>query len=132
MLVRFVLYTGAGAVGTCGHYLVLIGLVEGTGLTAPVGAAAGAATGAVINYVLNYKLTFRSTHSHAVTMPRFALVAMAGLWLSWGTVFLGERLGLHYVLSQVIATLLTLLFGFLVSYLWVFPASTANDPSQRR
>jgi putative flippase GtrA len=129
VLRRFLLFAGAGALGTCVHYATLITLVEAAGLKAQIAAAAGATVGAVINYVLNYKLTFRSTDSHAVTAPRFAVVAAGGLFLSWLIVLLSQRLGVHYVLGQIVATALTFLFGFFVNYLWVFSTSTADELS---
>lgn len=129
MSARFVRFAGAGAIGTAAHYAVLIVLVEMAAVAAAIATAFGAATGAVVNYLLNYRYTFRSNARHAFTGPRFAVIAIAGLALNSAVVFFFVRLGIHYLVGQVAATLLVLLFGFLANQFWTF-SGTANDASR--
>ena len=125
----FVSFAGAGAIGTAAHYAVLVLLVEIAGMPAAVATAFGAVVGATVNYLLNYHLTFHSVASHTITGPRFALIALAGMALNSMVVFACVRLGIHYLVGQVVATLLVLLFGFLANRFWTF-SGTANDDSR--
>ena len=130
MLRPFVRYSGAGAIGTGAHYAVLVLLVEIASIHPAIAAACGATVGATVNYLLNYRMTFRSTARHTVAAPRFALVALLGMALNAGVVFLFVRLGGHYLVGQVAATLLVLTLGFLASQFWVF-SDSKNDGSRR-
>jgi dolichyl-phosphate beta-glucosyltransferase len=116
----FARYLGVGAVGTGVHYLVLASLVEGFDVTAPTAAAVGATLGAVVNYVLNYHLTFQSKVSHRRAMPRFAVVAVVGMLMSALGVNVGTTVGIHYALAQLVCTVLTLAFGFIINRAWTF------------
>jgi putative flippase GtrA len=126
---EFVRFAAAGAIGTAAHYAVLILLVEIAAMPPAFAAAAGAGIGATLNYFLNYRITFRSTARHSVTGPRFALIAVAGMALNSVVVFMFVRFGLHYLLGQVLATLLVLVTGFLANRLWTF--SEAQDDDSR-
>lgn len=126
---RFVRFAGAGAIGTAAHYAVLILLVEVAAMPAAIATSFGAVTGALVNYLLNYRYTFRSNASHTFTGPRFAVIAVIGLVLNSAVVFFFVRLGSHYLVGQLVATLLVLLFGFLANQFWTF-SGTANDASR--
>jgi putative flippase GtrA len=130
MLGPFVRFSGAGAIGTVAHYAVLVLLVEIASIHPAIAAACGATVGATVNYLLNYRITFRSTARHTFAAPRFALVALVGMALNAGVVFQFVRLGGHYLLGQVAATLLVLILGFLASQFWVFSESR-NDDSRK-
>jgi putative flippase GtrA len=118
---QFLAYLGVGVVGTGGHYLALVALVRGAGLDPVVATTCGFAVGAVINYVANYHLTFRSRRSHAGTMPRFFAIALAGMGVNAGVMAACHRgLGLHYLLSQVLATGTVVVLTYLGNRLWTF------------
>ena len=118
---QFLAYLGVGVVGTGGHYLALVALVRGAGLDPVVATTCGFAVGAVINYVANYHLTFRSRRSHAGTMPRFFAIALAGMRVNAGVMAACHRgLGLHYLLSQVLATGTVVVLTYLGNRLWTF------------
>jgi putative flippase GtrA len=128
MSARFFRFAGAGAIGTAAHYAVLVLLVEVAAMSAAIAAAFGAVTGALVNYLLNYRYTFRSNARHTFTGPRFALIAIAGLALNSAVVFVFVRLGVHYLVGQVVATLLVLLFGFLANQFWTFSEAASDAP----
>lgn len=128
---RFLSFAAIGAAGTTVHYAVLVVLVEGIGTPAAVAAGLGALVGAVVNYLMNYRFTFRSSARHSVAAPRFALIAVVGIALNALTVFVAVRLGIHYFLGQLLATLLILVCGFLANQFWTFTEATNGDRHNR-
>ena len=87
---------------------------------------------AALNYSLNRRYTFRSSRAHRQALPRFAITALLGLALNAAFIWVGhDLLGLHYLLAQMIATLLTLAFNFFLNLLWTFvdlPEPKLNEP----
>ena len=124
---RFTRFAGVGAIGTAGHYVTLIVLVDVLGVGAVLASSAGFLVGATINYILNYRFTFRSDRSHASTAPRFFAIALGGFFLNGAAMsLLVDRIGLHYILSQIVATGTILIWTFLANYYWTFRDHTAN------
>ena len=121
MLPQFVRYAGAGVIGTAAHYAVLVALVQGAGSGVVIASTAGAVTGAAINYLLNHRFTFASTESHRRALPRFAVVAVAGIAVN-ALVLAGmlTLVGPHYLVAQVAATLAVLVAGYLANRTWTF------------
>ena len=74
---------------------------------------------------MNYHLTFASQQSHRVTLPRFLTVAAFGVLLN-GAVVKGmtERMHLHYLVAQAVATLIVLGSGFALNKIWTFAQRT--------
>lgn len=123
----FLRYSGAGAIGTLVHYVLLTVSVELASLEPDIGAVVGATGGAFVNYWFNYHFTFVSTRSHRETLPRFLTVAALGVALNWYIVrFMTESLGVHYLVGQVAATLAVLLVGFVLNRTWTFGRDAAN------
>jgi putative flippase GtrA len=121
MAPQFLRYAGAGAVGTALHYAVLIGLVQLAHFDAVVASTAGAIAGALVNYALNHRYTFASERPHGHALPRFALVAVAGIALN--ALVMAAVLafaGPHYLVAQVIATGTVLGAGYLANRAWTF------------
>jgi putative flippase GtrA len=110
-----------GVLSAIGHYGLLITLVQ-VFLIAPVPAsAAGSLLGAVINYSLNYRYTFRSTARHSIAISRFSVIALTGLILNSGLMWIGvELLGIHYLVAQVITTALILIWSYCGNRYWTF------------
>jgi len=122
---QFILFATIGAVGTAGHFLTLILLVELGGVSAVWATTAGFIVGALINYVLNYHLTFRSEKAHSETMLKFFIVATVGAGLNMVIMFFGvDILALFYLLVQVIASSVVLLWTFTANKLWTFSEQT--------
>jgi len=121
MLPQFVRYAGAGVIGTAAHYAVLVALVQGGEVGVVAASTAGAFVGAGVNYLLNHRFTFASTESHGRALPRFAAVAAGGIALN--ALVLASMLALvgpHYLVAQVVATLVVLVAGYLANRAWTF------------
>ena len=121
MLPQFVRYAGAGVIGTAAHYAVLVALVQGAGTAVVAASTAGAIAGAAVNYLLNHRFTFASRESHGRALPRFAVVAAAGIALN-ALVLAGmlALVGPHYLVAQVAATLAVLVAGYIANRAWTF------------
>lgn len=103
------------------HYVVLIALVEGFSVIPAVAAASGASCGALIAYAGNRRFTFSNSSSHARTFPRFIFVAALGALLNGAVVWVGVSLmGWHYLMAQLVATLLALLITYGLNRSWTF------------
>lgn len=121
MLRQFAGFTAVGAVGTGAHFLTLIALVRGAGLDAVWSSFNGSVVGAVVNYLLNYHLVFRSNKRHGRAMIQFLTIAAIGLALNSAIMaFAVKVLGLHYLLSQVVATGTVLVWNFMGNRSWTF------------
>jgi putative flippase GtrA len=117
---RFLQYAAVGAVATAAHYAILAGLVE-SGLAAPQRAAAlGAWVGAQVAFAGNAAFTFRPRGASFAAWLRFQATAVIGAVLSFALVAAGVGLGVHYLLAQVAATLVTLLATFEINRRWSF------------
>ncbi len=118
---KFVLFAGIGAIGTGAHYTVLVLLVQALGVNPVVASSLGYLTGALVNYLLNYRYTFRSRKPHREALSKFLAVAAVGFVLNGALMALGEQmLHLHYLLNQIVATGVVLLWTFTGNHLWTF------------
>jgi putative flippase GtrA len=115
-------YLLVGVLATALHYTVLVAVVERLHGTPALGAGLGALAGAVLAYFGNRRFTFSDTRAgHAQALTRFMLVAVL---LALGhalIVWCGSTLlGLHYLLSQVIASGVAFICGFKLNKSWSF------------
>ena len=117
---RFFRYGSVGAVATAVHYLVLVLGVELAGWPAYLGAGAGAVVGAQLAYAGNRWFTFGHRGAMRASWPRFQATALLGALLGMAIVGAGVRLGLHYLVAQVVATLASLLLTFAINRHWTF------------
>jgi putative flippase GtrA len=110
---QFLLFAGMGAIGTAAQYSVLIALVRLARMDAVLASTAGFVVGACVNYTLNYLFTFNSSKRHIEALLGMGNNAaiMAGLV---------HQAGMHYLLAQIVATGLVLVWNFAGSKLWVF------------
>ncbi|MDM0045116.1 GtrA family protein [Variovorax dokdonensis] len=117
----FLRFASAGAVGTTAHYLLLVTLVSGLGASAFGASVAGSLLGALVNYLINYFWVFATRPGHRHALPRFFAVAAVGLGVNALAMYLLVSVAaLHYLLAQVLATLLVLGMGFLLNANWTF------------
>lgn len=118
---QFVRFAAVGALATGVHYLLLIVLVEG-GLAGPVAATAwGYLAGAVVGYAANRRYTFASSVRHVMGLPRFLLVAAAGFALNTALMaWMTASPGIHYLVAQIVATALVLIWNFAANRHWTF------------
>lgn len=118
---EFGLFGVVGGLATGLQYLIMAMLVQAFGIHPAPASAAGFSISAVANYALNYRLTFKSTKPHAACAPRFAVVSISGLVLTFVLMLLFvDLLGIHYILSQLLTTLIVLFWNFLLNYAWSF------------
>jgi putative flippase GtrA len=121
MLTPFFRYALAGAIGTSAHYAVLIGLVQRGGIEPVIASTAGAALGAVVNYLLNHRYTFASRKTHRHALPRFLVIAAAGMVVNAALLAaMHTGLRLHYLVAQILATLAVLGLTYATNRAWTF------------
>jgi putative flippase GtrA len=118
---QFALFSAAGLFAAIGHYGTLIGLSE-LAETPPVPASlAGFLVGGIISYALNYRFTFRSTKQHGETLSKFLVVAAIGFLLNGAVMAALTGPGhVHYLLAQLVATGVVLLWTFSCNRYWTF------------
>lgn len=122
---QFIGFAGVGIIGTAGHYATLIGLVQLAGLIPLLASTAGFVVGAVINYFLNYKFIFRSRKRHIEALSKFLVVATAGLALNATAVWFGiDIVNWNYLVAQLAATAIVLVWNFSVNRIWTFSHSS--------
>ncbi len=117
---HFVRYAAVGAVATALHYALLVLCVEHFGWPAWLASGLGAVVGAQLAYVGNRWFTFAHRGSLRASWPRFQATALMGALLGMAVVALAVRLGLHYVLAQMLATGLSLVLTFGINRVWTF------------
>ena len=126
---QFGVFLMVGGLSTAAQYALLTSLVHLAGVAPVPASVCGYALGAIVNYVLNYQFTFRSSASHGVALLRFIAMAGAGMGLNTGIVWTAVHpLGINYLVAQVFATGVVLVFNFTVGKLWTFrsPAEAAT------
>jgi len=118
LFMRFLL---AGGIATLAHFATLIVLVELAAVPVLGASLAGYLVGMVVGYLLNYHFAFRSHAPHQETAWRFLLVACMGFILN-GLLMAGllNLPGFGYVMAQVVASLMVLLWSFGANALWIF------------
>ena len=123
---RFLQYAAVGAVATAMHYAILVGLVEARVLAPQRAAALGAWVGAQVAFAGNAAFTFRGAGATVGSWLRFQVTAVFGAVLSFALVALGVRIGLHYLLAQIVATLINVIVTFEINRRWSFASPTEN------
>ena len=120
---QFVFFTAVGGIGTSGHYLILIVLVEKFLLNIVPSSIAGFTVGAVINYVLHYWFTFKSNKSHREAISKFFTVAILGAIINTILMHIGVNIiQMYYLVAQAISTGSVLVWNFIINKVWTFQA----------
>ncbi|MGH8750099.1 MAG: GtrA family protein [Burkholderiales bacterium] len=117
---QFLRFAGAGVFGTAAHYLVLLILVELAAANPVTASFLGFLCGALVNYTLSRRYIFESAAPHRQALIKFLGVALVGLALNTLIMSAGVGLGLHYLLAQIIATGLVLMWNFAGNKFWTF------------
>lgn len=121
LLNQFSRFLAVGGLATLIHYGVLVALVQLFGIDPVMSSAVGFIVSALANYGLNYRFTFRASGHHRHAMARFAAVAGSGLTLNTALMWLlSELMSLHYIISQILATGLVLIWNFMLHRHWTF------------
>lgn len=121
-LMQFLSYTLVGCIATLAHYSLLVCFVELLSITPWLASIYGAMFGAFVSYALNRVITFsQSTKPHSIAFLRFFVVAIIGALSNGILVWIGiELLGLHYLIAQFLATLITFITTFQLNKSWTF------------
>jgi putative flippase GtrA len=118
---QFLQFASVGIVGTFVHYATLTALVEFFHAGPVVSSGIGAVFGAITNYFLNYYYTFKSNEHHHHALPKFLLIAGIGLILNSAVMgFCTAFLFFHYLVAQLLATGLVLIWTFSANRIWTF------------
>jgi putative flippase GtrA len=118
---RFIKFLGVGGAATLIQYGILIAMVELFQASALVGSTVGYLVSGIFNYTLNYYFTFTSTAGHGHAVTRFVIVAMVGLALNSGLVFLfTDVLAVFYITAQVVATGVVVIWNFIAHKHWTY------------
>lgn len=129
----FARFAVAGTIATLMQYAVLILWVEALHLSAVSGSGCGCVLGAIVSYALNYHFTFRSIRPHRSAAWRFVAVAAIGLLINVVLMrLLNGRLRMEYLLAQVVATSVVLLWNFVGGAFWSFvtPAKPLRETAR--
>ena len=120
-IAQFLLFAGVGAIGTLAHYTVLIVLVQFWAVDPVFASSIGFIAGAIINYILNYHFTFQSDKRHAEALTKFLIVATIGAGINGFIMYIGvENTSINYMVVQIFATCVVLLWNYVVNKLWTF------------
>jgi putative flippase GtrA len=119
---EFARFTAVGAVATATHYTLMIALKELGHVNVVVATICGYALGAVVSYTLNRRFTFSTRPAYGRGLAKFLAVTCVGAVLNAAIVALLTNQGLYYMLAQVIATGLVLIWNFTGARLLVFRA----------
>lgn len=115
---RFLL---TGGLATTLQYLILGFGTSVLGASAAVSSGIGYLAGSVLSYVLSYFFTFCSNRAHSLATLRFyAMVAVGWCINTLVMALLADSIGWNKWLSQILATVVALVWNFLVSRTWVF------------
>lgn len=127
ILVQFISFASAGAMGTFVQYAMLFVLVEAL-LMHPVSASIlGFLGGATVNYLLSHHWVFRSRRKHSETVSKFVAIAWMGLMLNAAIMCVLVMIaGVHYLPAQIAATGIVLFWNFLGNRFWTFADETGN------
>jgi putative flippase GtrA len=123
-LPQFRRFAMVGALCAALQYLLLAAGVEWLEMDAVVASVLGYLASAGVNYLLNRRYTYASGASHARLVWRFVTVLAVGLALN--ALFMALLQGyLHwqYILAQLFATAVTLLWNFCAHRHWTFSRS---------
>lgn len=117
---QFLRFAAVGAVATSAHFVVLIALTELAGVHPVAATTCGFAAGAIVSYTLNRRYTFEVRPDFARGFAKFAVLIAIGAVLNAAIVAGLMHLGLYYLIAQVIATSLVLIWNFIGARFLVF------------
>ena len=118
---RFGRFLVVGGIATVSQYSVLVAAVQLFRAPPVPASGLGYLVGAVVNYQLNRRFTFRRDAAHSVALPRFMVIAAVGLAINQTLMHVfSTRLGWPYLLAQIAATILVVVWNFAGNSLWTF------------
>lgn len=115
-------FASVGAAATFIHYAILIALVEGLGVSPVVGSTIGFGVGLAFSYTLNRRFTFESQTRHATALVKYVALYGVGMALNGAILAALMHLGAAYLLAQIIATGIVMVWNFVGARWLVFGA----------
>ena len=110
-----------GGIATALQYAVLIALTAGAGVQPLLASSIGFVASATANYTLNRRFTFHSDVDYVAGLERFLIIAGVGLTLNAAVMAAATAVaGANYIVAQLVATAVVLLWNFHANRLWTF------------
>lgn len=110
-----------GAIATAVHYAIMIALVEIGHVTPVLATTIGYGVGIIVSYTLNRRFTFEARGTPvAKSFAKFVVLYGVGALLNGAIVGGLIAVGVYYLVAQVIATGLVLIWNFLGARYVVF------------
>lgn len=116
----FLRFAAVGVVATAAHYAVLLALTEWGGANPVLATICGFFVGALVSYTLNRRFTFAAKPAFGKGLAKFLVVVTIGAVVNAGIVAAFVSGGAHYMIGQVIATGVVLIWNFVGARLLVF------------
>ena len=122
MVKKFFKYSIVGLLGTCIDFSTLVLQVELLKINIYIALTVSFVLAASSNHFFNRKFTFKSENPHIKNEYfKFISVSIIGIFINILIIYSLSRLfNVHYLVSKIIATLLVLLWNFLMNYHWTF------------
>lgn len=117
---QFLRFAAVGVVATAAHYALLLTLTELGGADPVFATICGFFLGALVSYSLNRRYTFATKPAFGKGLAKFLVVVGVGAVINAGIVAAFVNAGSHYMIGQVIATALVLIWNFAGARLLVF------------
>ena len=108
-----------GSLAALSRLVALAALVEIGGVQKIVASVASFYVSVLINYFLQKRFTFNSSESNWSALPKFLAVSMVGACINVA-IFAVLLQIVHYLVAQVIASLLVFMFNYSVSRMFIF------------
>ena len=117
---QFSRFLAVGIATTAVHYGVLIALVEAWSINPVWATSAGFVTAVLFSYLLNRRYTFDERPAFHSGLLKYYAAVSVGLVFNAGTMALLTAWGLYYLLAQIIASGVALIWNFLAARFVVF------------
>jgi putative flippase GtrA len=117
---QFSSFLAVGVATTAMHYGVLVALVEAWAINPVWATPAGFLAAALLSYLLNRRYTFDERPAFHSGLLKYYAAVSVGLGLNAGTMALLTGWGFYYVLAQIIASGVALVWNFFAARFVVF------------
>lgn len=109
---QFLRFAMVGAVATAIHYAILIALVELSGVNPILATSLGFICASVVSYLMNRAVTFKAQNDFTRGLLLFVALGSVGLVLNAAIMGALTNAGLSYILAQICATGIVLIWNF--------------------
>ena len=117
---QFSRFLAIGIATTAVHYGVLVALVEAWAVHPVWATTAGFVTAVLLSYVLNRRYTFDAEPAFGPGLAKYYAAVSVGLLLNAGVMAALTAWDVYYILAQIVASGIALVWNFLSARLVVF------------